>query len=218
MAADEPAFTTPADRAERRRRDTMTEIEEHALAIMAVDGVAGLTVAGVARRMGIKPPSLYKHVESLVAIYDALFRRGQRENLAVLIGATSSAPPGMPAVRAGLEAAARWAVANPVLAQLLFWRPVPGYQPSVDAFAPATEIVAILRTALSQAVADHFLAPDAASDEAMALLATMHFGVISQHLANQPEAGWDDSPWTALHPRVLELFVSAYPPEVARET
>jgi hypothetical protein len=47
------------------------------------------------------------------------------------------------------RATGRWAVANPVPAQLLFWRPVPGYQPSAEAFAPAMQIIDLLRSALA---------------------------------------------------------------------
>ncbi len=73
-------------------------------------------------------------------------------------------------------ASTMWAVANPVLDQLLFWRPVPGYRPSDDAFAPATHIVATLRRELRKAVRNGELGRGAASDEAMALLSTLHFG------------------------------------------
>lgn len=179
---------------------------------MAVDGVGGLTITSIAYRMGIKPPSLYKHVDSLMGVYDRLFRRGQRENLVVLERAVEAAMPGLPAVAAGLDATARWAVANPVLAQLLFWRPVTGYRPSDDAFAPATQIVATLRRELRTAVRNGDLGRGAASDEAMALLSTLHFGIVSQHLANEPDVGWDHSRYTPLHARIVDLFVSAYPP------
>ncbi len=44
----------------------------------------------------------------------------------------------------------RWpAVANPILAQLLFWRPVPGYHPSAESLAPALLIIDLLRSALA---------------------------------------------------------------------
>ena len=103
---------------------------------MADDGVAGLTMARLAQAMGIRPPSLYKYYPSLLAVYDALFRRGQDGNLAALRDGLRGGEPGLAALAGALEATGRWAVANPVLAQLLFWRPVPGFQPSAEAFAP----------------------------------------------------------------------------------
>ena len=65
------------DRRTRHREQTRSEILDHALQIMAEDGVAGLTMARLARAMDIRPPSLYKYYPSLLAVYDALFRRGQ---------------------------------------------------------------------------------------------------------------------------------------------
>lgn len=179
---------------------------------MAEDGVAGLTMTRLAKAMAIRPPSLYKYFPSALAVQDALFRRGQQENLDVLRTAMATSSPGLARVAAGMEATGRWAVTHPVLAQLLFWRPVPGFAPSPDAFAPTIEIVALLRAALTEAVARGEVGPDAATDDAMALLSSMHFGVISQHLANDADSGWEHGRFTSLHPRVVPLFASAYPP------
>jgi AcrR family transcriptional regulator len=189
----------------------MAEILDRALAIMAEEGVAGLTMTRLARAMRIQPPSLYKYFPSVNAVHNALFQRGQQENLATLREALAAAEPGMPALRAGLQALGRWAVDNPVLAQLLFWRPVPGFQPSANAFAAADEVVALLRGALRHAADSGQLGADAASDRAVALLSTLHFGVLSQHLANDPNGDWDHGTFTSLHPTVLELFEAAYP-------
>ena len=123
-----------AGSAERRRQDTLAEILDLAVGIMKTQGVAGLSMAAVARQMAIQPPSLYKYYPSLMAIYDALFRQGQQSNLDALRQGMNGAGKGLAAVAAGMEATARWAVANPTLAQLLFWRPVPGYVPTPEAF------------------------------------------------------------------------------------
>jgi len=65
-----------ADRRRRRRAQTIDEILGAAVDLMAREGVAGLSLSGVARRMGIQPPSLYKYFPSKLALYDELFRRG----------------------------------------------------------------------------------------------------------------------------------------------
>jgi hypothetical protein len=90
--------------------------------------------------------------------------------------------------------------------------PVPGFQPSADAFAAADELVALLRSALRHAADSGQLGPNAASERAVALLSTLHFGVLSQHLANDPNGDWDHGLFTSLHPTVLDLFEAAYPP------
>jgi AcrR family transcriptional regulator len=179
---------------------------------MAEDGAAGLTMARLARAMEIRPPSLYKYYPSLLGVYDALFRRGQLANLEALRAGMRGAEPGLDALAGALEAAARWAVANPVLAQLLFWRPVPGYRPSAEAFAPALQIVSLLRGALTDAADRGQVHPDAATDAGMDLLSIMHFGIISQHLANDAGRDWNHGRFTRRQQEILALFVSAYPP------
>ena len=80
MDAHEPrARTARPDRRARRRQETIEEILDIAREVMTEEGVNGLSLAEVARRLGVQPPSLYKYFPSLMAIYDALFRRGQIE-------------------------------------------------------------------------------------------------------------------------------------------
>ena len=200
------------DRRARRREQTRSEILDHALQIMADNGVAGLTMARLARAMDIRPPSLYKYYPSLLAVYDALFRRGQLANLQALRDGMRGAAPGLDAVAGAMEATGRWAAANPVLAQLLFWRPVPGYHPSAEAFGPALLIIDLLRGALADAAARGQIHPDAATDAGMELLSIMHFGIISQHLANDPGSDWEHGRYTRRHREILALFINAYPP------
>jgi AcrR family transcriptional regulator len=211
-AAHPAAGNGGPDRRARRREQTRSEILDHALQIMADDGAAGLTMARLARAMDIRPPSLYKYYPSLLAVYDALFHRGQLANLQALREGMRGAAPGLDAVDGAMEATGRWAAANPILAQLLFWRPVPGYQPSAEAFAPAMQITGLLRSALQDAAARGQVHPDAASDPGMELLSIMHFGVISQHLANDPGSDWDHGRYTRRHREILPLFLKAYPP------
>ena len=58
----------------------------------------GLSLAEVARRLGVQPPSLYKYFPSLMAIYDALFLEGQRENLEAMRAGMQGAEPGLDAL------------------------------------------------------------------------------------------------------------------------
>jgi hypothetical protein len=135
----------------------------------------------------------------------------QLANLEALREGMRGAAPGLDAVARGMDATGRWA-ANPILAQLLFWRPVPGYQPSTEAFAPAMQIVDLLRSALQDAAARGQVHPDAATDPGMELLSIMHFGVISQHLANDADRDWDHGRYTRRHREIFPLFLKAYPP------
>src|SRR5437763_14876755 len=124
-AETQAAGARTADRRARRRQETIEEILDIAETVMTEEGVNGLSLSEVARRLGVQPPSIYKYFPSLMAVYDALFHRGQRANLDVMRAAMADARPGLDALTKGLEAAGRWSLANRALAQLLFWRPVP---------------------------------------------------------------------------------------------
>src|SRR6185312_14160106 len=76
------------DRRQRRRQETIEEVLDIAVELMTEHGVGGLSLGEVARRMGIRPPSLYVYFQSKEALYDALFARGAREIADVLTEGT----------------------------------------------------------------------------------------------------------------------------------
>ena len=201
------------DRRARRRQETIAEILDIAVGIMTEEGVNGLSLAEIARRLGVQPPSLYKYFPSLMAVYDELFRRGQAEHLAVMRRAMSAAKPGLDALTAGLEASGRWLLANRAIAQLMFWRPVPSFEPSAEAFAPSVEMVALQRAAMAGAVAAGQLGPEADSDDAIYLVSTLIAGVVSQAMANEPGLAWGEGRFTSQFPSLMKLIVAAYPPD-----
>jgi len=201
------------DRRARHRQETIAEILDIATAIMTEEGVNGLSLAEIARRLGVQPPSLYRYFPSLMAVYDELSRRGQAEHLTIMRDAMSAAEPGLDALTAGLEASGRWLLANRAIAQLMFWRPVPSFKPSAEASAPSVEVVALERAAMTDAVAAGQLGPEADSDEAVYLVSTLIVGVLSQAMANEPGLGWGEGRFTAQFPRLMGLLIAAYPPD-----
>jgi AcrR family transcriptional regulator len=212
----DPSDLQRTDRRARRRQETIEEILDIATEVMTEQGVNGLSLAEVARRLGVQPPSLYKYFPSLMAIYDALFLRGQLEHLEVLSQGMSGAMPGLDALIAGLEASGRWLLANRAVAQLLFWRPVPNFEPSAEAFAVSVEMVAMQRAQLAEAVAAGELGPEADSEEAMYLISTLIVGVASQAMANEPELEWGQGRFSPLFPKLMRLLVAVYPPVKGR--
>jgi AcrR family transcriptional regulator len=206
-----PGKAVPGDRRARRHQQTVAEIVDIADAVMAEEGVNALSLAEVARRLGVQPPSLYKYFPSLMAVYDALFLRGQVEHLRAMRQAMAAANPGLAALTAGLEASGRWALAHPATAQLLFWRPVPSFEPSPEAFAPSIEMVALQRAALADAVAAGQLGGEANSDEGVYLVSTLITGVLSQAIANEPQLEWGQGRFTPLFPKLMKLLVAVYP-------
>lgn len=207
----DPAPIRPLDRRALRRRETIDEILRIAADIMTQDGVNALSMAEIARRLGVQPPSIYKYFDSLLHIYDALFQRGQLEHLEVMRDAMATAEPGLPALTAGLEASGHWCLTNRSLAQLMFWRPVPSFEPSPDAFAPSVEMVNLQKEAIAAAISDGQLGP-AEADQVVHLLSVFIVGVLSQAMANEPDLEWGHGRFTPLFPQLMAVLPALYPP------
>jgi AcrR family transcriptional regulator len=184
----------------------------HAVALMTEEGVGALTVSEVARRMGIRGPSLYKYFPSRSAVYDALFARGLAAEQAAVRAAVASAAPGVDRLRAGGIAVVHWAVENPALAQLLHWRPVPGFQPSPATFERSRDDMADLRAEFAAAIELGQLTGGADSDETLRLWTVVVSGLISQQLANQPGVPFAEGDFSRLTAQALDVFLSAYSP------
>jgi AcrR family transcriptional regulator len=199
-------------RVERRRAAVMAEALDHAVALMTEEGVGALSVSEVARRMGMRGPSLYKYFPSRHALYDALFARGLADQQAAVRAAVADLDPGVPRIRAGAAAVVRWAVEHPALAQLLHWRPVPGFEPSPAVFAPSVAEMSEVRAEFAEAVRLGQLVPAADSDEAVRLYTVVLSGLISQQLANQPGASYAEGAFSRLTPSAIDLFLAAHSP------
>src|SRR5438067_7283663 len=168
------------------------------------------TLAEVARRLGVQPPSIYKYFSSIGAVYDALFKRAASENLAVLREAMGRDEPGLDALTTGLEASGRWVLQNQALAQLLFWRPVPNFEPSADAFAPSEEIANLQHRAIADAVTAGQLGPEALKDAGF-MVAILIKGLLTQAMANEPHLRWGEGRFTPTFPKLMKLLPAAYP-------
>ena len=215
MTRDEDPTQTEAvaarpDRRARRRQETIGEILDIARHVMTEQGVNGLSLAEVARRLGVQPPSLYKYFPSLMAIYDALFLEGQRQNLEAMRGGMQG-ESGLDALIAGLEASGRWCLDNRAVAELLFWRPVPSFHPSPEAFAVSMEMVELQRGALADAVAKGQLGPAANEEGAIYLVSTIIVGVLSQAFANEPDLPWGEGRFTPIFATLIRLLPAAFP-------
>jgi AcrR family transcriptional regulator len=215
--ADRPSAPIRPDRRARRRLETIEEILDIAQEVMAEEGVNGLTLSEVARRLGVQPPSLYKYFDSLMALYDDVFRRGQQAHLEAMRAAMEGAEPGLGALKAGLEASGRWCLANGAIAQLMFWRPVPRFEPSAESMAPSIEMVEMQRRALADAVAARQLGPDATSEQAVYVVSVFISGVIGQALANDPDLPWGTGRFTPLLPMLVDVLPALYPPAIIRK-
>src|SRR4051794_32081001 len=182
------------DRRQRRRQETIEEVLDIAVEVMTEHGVGGLSLGEVARRMGIRPPSLYVYFASKEALYDALFARGAREIGQVVAESTrrliDRLEPGQTLADVMLDAArtfVRWTMAHPAYTQLLYWRPVPGFEPSPEAFAPAVEMVETSRSRFAELQRRGYIRADASIDDVQRDWVVIITGVVTRQLANAPD-------------------------------
>ena len=162
---------------ENRREAAIATILEAAWELARRDGVAGLSLSEVARRVGMKPPSLYSYFDSKAALYDAMFAQGFRE----YVGRQEGVVPGS-TLREALGTKMRhfveFAVEDPARHQLLFQRTVPGFVPSEEAMAISFEAYDLMRSAL----AAYGITDQADFD----LITAVNTGLADQQISNDP--------------------------------
>lgn len=204
----------PLDRRQRRRQETIEEVLDIAAEIMAEQGVAGLSVGEVARRLGIRPPSLYGYFPSKHALYDALFARGARMVLEhVRDQGDAGEVDGRPLVdvlRRSAEAFVSWSVEHPAYTQLLFWRPVPGFAPSAEAYAPAIELVELGRARFTALQERGLLRADVDVDDMLRDWTIVNAGIVSQQLSNAPDETFATGRFTRALPGLVAMFAHHY--------
>jgi AcrR family transcriptional regulator len=200
----------PHSRRLARRQQTIEEALDTAVVIMTEGGVGGLSMSEIARRLGIRQPSLYKYFPSLHAVYDALFARGLALSHAAVLAAIEPLPAGVARIRAGGSAWIRWAVENPALTQLLIWRPVPGFAPSEATFAASVAQMEQIGEEFAEAVRLGQLRPEASSAEALRLYTVVLSGVVSQQMANEPGAKYDTGIFSSLSDSAFDMFFARY--------
>ena len=210
MASD----TVPLGRRQRRRLETIEEVLDHAVQIMAEDGVAGLSLGEIARRMGIRPPSLYVYFPSKNALYDALFARGWRLLLERMRARDLERPPvGDDLGAIMLDAAGefvRWSVENFAYAQLLFWRPVPRYRPGEAAYGPAVELYQWGLERLGRLQQRGLIRTEVDVEAAHRDWTVLVSGVISQQLSNAPGEPFESGRFTTALPGLAAMFATYY--------
>ncbi len=131
-----PPGTSVAD----RRSQRLAQVLDAAWAIAAESGLTAVSLHEVARRVGIKQPSLYSYVSSKLDLYDAMFGQAYEQLLAEL---DAAAPHGT--AREQLLQLSRkvldFAVSDPPRQQLLFQRTIPGFEPSPESYALAKRLI-----------------------------------------------------------------------------
>ncbi len=169
--------TTSEDPRLARRRARMESVLEAAWAVAREEGLAAVSLHEVARRVGIRQPSLYAYVDSKAGLYDAMFAQAAGALLAQVTTATYSPSP-REAVAEATRRIVEFATADTARFQLLFLRTVPGFEPRPESYALSVQLSTWLVERLRAAGMDD---PDDV-DLYTALIA----GLLVQQTSNDP--------------------------------
>jgi AcrR family transcriptional regulator len=201
--------THPLSEHRQNKYDRMIQkILDTARSIMQDQGVAALSMNELARRLDMRPPSLYHYFSGKMDLYDALFRVGFRLFAGEMEKIAQEAGTWQEYVKNSFSGYLSFAKHNPDLYQLCFERPVPGFVPSAESlqlsletlqnsYRYAGEMKKTIRTDLSaQQIVD-------------LLIAVMH-GITAMHMSNEPDLPADQGRFGPLIPLVLDLLEKAW--------
>jgi AcrR family transcriptional regulator len=199
---------TPIERRQRNREEMRVAILTAGREIMRENGAAGLTMNELARRVGMRPPSLYNYFSGLMDVYDALFRLGFMLWGEYLEEYIQDAQTWQDEIRQAMEAYMSFAMQNPELYQLCFERPVPGFVPTAESlqlsFGHLEEVYA--RMANLQDAVQTDLPPKQMAD----LVIAISHGLTALHMANEPELPLGQGRFGALIPVALNILDKAW--------
>jgi AcrR family transcriptional regulator len=182
------------DRRAERREAVTAEILEAAWDLARAEGLAGLSLRDVARRIGMRPPSLYWYFPSKAAIYDAMFIQGNRQLLARLEAEQWPADP-RAALRLGTRVFVEFSAEDVQRYQLLFQRTIPNFEPSAEAYAIAVQVLDEMRARCASVGVEGAATFD--------LWTALVSGLAAQQIANDP--GGDR--WLRLIDEAVDMFV-----------
>ena len=206
-------------RVAERRAGTIERIVTTARDVITDEGAAGLTLGEVARRVGMRTPSLYGYFANRADLCDELFRRGWTG----FGGAVAHLAPdeGTDIHRLLAEAmdlSVGWALDHPAEAQLMFWRPIAHWQPSPSAYEPAEQVMGLTAASLGRAQRLGLLDPEADLDELVGAWVALVAGVISQQLSNEPGVPLAEGRTSRHRGALVRMYVDHYSPHTHRST
>jgi AcrR family transcriptional regulator len=211
---DEPKrVLSPQERRQRNREEMIAAILDAARAVMREDGVAALNLQEVARRVGMRAPSLYTYFPSKIAIYEALFVLGMRLYRERVERIIQTYGLDWESIHAALTNQMEFALEYPELYQLIFQRPVPGFVPSPEGMEEANKLLEISYAAMAKLVDSGLIAPGLSAEQANDLFIALMAGLTALHLANEPHLPMGEGRFGSLIPAAVALLRTAWTPK-----
>ena len=188
--------TSVADRRSQRRNQILAAAWD----IAADFGMGAVSLHEVARRVGIRQPSLYGYVASKLDLYDAMYGQAYEQLLARLEVTPTDGTPREQLLRVS-RVVLDFVVEDLPRQQLMFQRTIPGFEPSPQSYALARRMLDRCAGLLSAMGADS----PAHVDVYTALVG----GLAAQQVANDPGGDRFARHLEAL----LEMFLDHFVPQ-----
>jgi AcrR family transcriptional regulator len=193
---------------EQNRKQMTQTILNTARAIMRENGVAALSMHELARRLEIRPPSLYNYFSGLMDIYDAVFRLGFTLFGEYVADYAKDAQTWQEEIRLSMEAYMSFALKNPELYQLCFERPVPGFVPSEESLQISTRQLQDFYNRIANLQGE--LKTDLPPEQIADLVIALAHGLTAMHMSNEPELPLGQGRFGALIPAALSVLDKAW--------
>ena len=181
------------DRRAARHQATKARIVDAAWALAREEGLAGISLRELAKRVDLRQPSLYSYFDSKHALYDAMFAEGYEQLLASVDSLELRGDP-RTQVREMARAFTQLSVEDTVRAQLLFQRTLPGFEPSPESYALANQFLEYARRRLAAA--------GLTRPEDLDLYTALVGGLVNQQIANDPGG----TRWTDLVDEAVDMY------------
>src|SRR6266852_4153707 len=210
---NQKSILSPQERRQRNREEMKHAILEAARQVMREEGVAALNLQEVARRVGVRAPSLYEYFPGKMALYDALFRMGVRLFAERMSRFTESTDSFWARSQAGLENYMLFAQEYPELYQLVQERPVPGFVPSEESMEQSRRLLTMTDAIVEKGIERGSVALGITVAQARDLFLAMMHGLTALNMANEPDLPVGSGRFGSLLPAALTLFRAAWEPE-----
>lgn len=182
-----------------RHQATRDEILRVAWTLSTEKGLTGWSLRELASAVGMRAPSLYVYFAAKDHIYDAMFQESYQALLDLSIRTPMPEEP-RARLRTLAEGFFEFATQNPARLQLMFWRVIPGFTPSPEAYAVSVLVVERTREAFAQiGITDQ---------GALDLWTALMSGLVTQQVSNEP--GGDR--WRRLLDDAVEMFAGVHVP------
>jgi AcrR family transcriptional regulator len=180
-----------------RRAANRARILSAAWELARREGVAAITLRDVARRVGMRAPSLYTYFSSKNAMYDAMYAGGARAMAEVLSHRPEGTNP-RGTLRNRMRSFIGFCMADPARYQLILERPIPGFAPTPESFQITVAALAGTRADM-EAAGVH-------GERLLDLWRAVITGLVSLQIANDP--GGDR--WTRLQDDAFDMFFAHF--------